>query len=83
MFTPGYFFKNKGMSAEKTRIQWQEKCSDCEGITGRKGLCSVSGDKKGSLSCIIQGVKKYTSGVLEGKTIMNTYNGDKSWVVLQ
>ena len=68
MFTPvDIFLKNKGVSAEKTRIRWQEKCSDCEGITGRKGLCSVSGDKKGSLSCIIQGVKNTRQVFLKEK----------------
>ena len=58
MITPlDILFKNKGMSAEKTRIQWQEKCSDCRGITGRKGLCPVSWDRRGGLLCVIQGVR--------------------------
>ena len=44
MITPlDILFKNKGMSAEKTRIQWQEKCSDCRGITGRKVFAQCQG----------------------------------------
>ena len=73
------FFLNKGMSAGKARIQWQGKCSDCEGITGRRGLCPASGNKRGGLALH----KEFPCQVfLKKKTIINTDSGDKSWWVL-